>query len=157
MTDQNKQFALQKLAFLEGSWVNTGNVAAGPFGPGGAVSGSSVYRWDIGNSWLMYKSELNLPGFGAYEVSGGVSFDSKRSSYIAFAANSMGNLLIYDGSWENSSALIFLQVFPLPLGLARVRYQRTGDETVQMFSDRMSEAGDFVTYFETTMKPHGPY
>jgi hypothetical protein len=154
VTDQDQQLPLQRLAFLEGSWVNTGNVAAGPFGPGGEISGCSVYRWDLGKAWLTYKSELDLPGFGAYEVSGGFSFDVKRTCYIAFAANSMGNLLTYDGHWENDSSLIFLQVFPLPGGLARVRYLRSEDGTVRMFSEKRSEAGDFEAYFETTMKPH---
>ena len=153
MRDQNQQFALQKLTFLEGSWVNTGNVGAGPFGPGGEISGGTVYSWNINNTWLMYKSELILPGFGEYEVTGGVSFDSKRSCYIAFAANSMGNLLIYDGSWEDNSSLVLMQVFPLPSGLTRVRYQKSDDNTIWMFSDRKSETGSFQTYFETTLKP----
>ena len=156
MRDQNQQFALQKLNFLVGSWVNSGNVTAGPFGSGGAISGSSVYSWNINKTWLMYKSELNLPGFGEYEVTGGVSFDSKRSCYIAFAANSMGNLLIYDGNWEDNSSLVLMQVFPLPGGLTRVRYQKSNDSTIRMFSDRKSEAGNFETYFETILKPNAP-
>lgn len=156
MRNQNQQFALQKLKFLEGSWVNTGNVAAGLFGPGGASLGSSVYSWNINNTWLMYKSELTLPGFGIYEVRGGISFDSKKSCYIAFAANSMGNLLIYDGSWEANSRLELMQVFPLPGGLTRVRYQKSDDGTIWMFSDRKTEAGNFETYFETTFKPNAP-
>lgn len=104
----------------------------------------------------MYKSELNLPGFGAYEVTGGVSFDSKRSCYFAFAANSMGNLLIYDGSWEINSSLVLVQVFPLPGGLTRVRYQKSDDGSVWMFSDRKSESGDFETYFKTKLKQNAP-
>lgn len=154
MKDQVQQFALQKLTFLEGSWVNAGNVTAGPFGPGGAISGNSYYSWNINNTWLLYRSELNLPGSGAYEVTGGISFDPRRSCYIAFAANSMGNLLTYDGSWEDNSSLVLLQVFPLPGGSSRVRYQKSDDGTIWMFSDRKSEAGDFETYFETTMRPH---
>jgi len=154
MIDHNQQSALQKLAFLEGSWVNIGNVAAGSFGPGGAISGCSVYSWNINNTWLMYKSELNLPGFGAYEVTGGVSFNSQRSCYIAFAANSMGHLLFYEGNWEENSSLVLMQVFPLPGGLARIRYQKSDENTIWMFSDRRPKSGNFETYFETILKPN---
>jgi len=156
MNDQALQIELRKLDFLEGLWTNTGTVAAGAFGPGGPVSGITVYRWEIGNAWLVYKSTLKLPGLGKYEVSGGVSYDSRRSRYIAYAANSMGNLLIYDGSWESDSSLVFLQVFPEPGGLARIRYQKIDDRTIRMLSDRKTETGEFETYFETNMEPREP-
>ena len=73
MSDKTQHRARRQLAFLEGSWVNHGHIAAGPLGPGGAISGSTTYRWDIGNVWLTYKSQLELSGLGKYEVSGGVA------------------------------------------------------------------------------------
>jgi len=153
MITEDLKIALRKLDFLEGHWDNTGNISPGQFGPGGAVSGSTVYRWDIGNVWLVYKSVLKLPGLATYVVSGGFSYDSGRSSYLAYAANSIGSLMTYEGSWKSDSSLVFLQAFPEPGGLARIRYRKLDDGTVQMLSDRKTKGGGFETYFVTDMKP----
>ncbi len=143
---------LKRLTFLEGDWVNAGQLEPGPFGPGGAISGRTSYTWDVCGSWLTYKSSLELPGLGSYEVTGGVSVALQGEEYQAYAANSLGNLIVYEGWWESETRLVFTQDFPAPAGMTRVIYEKLSGGEVRMLSERRSGSGDFEVYFETRMK-----
>jgi len=124
----------------------------GPFGPGGAISGSSTYRWAINAKWLLYSSQLDLPGMGAYVVHGGVSYNHQTEKYDAFAANSLGNLIVYEGEWQENSPLMFLSVHPEPAGSARVRYQINPDGSITFTSEKRMPDGQFEAYFQTDMQ-----
>lgn len=139
------------LDFLVGEWRNEGQTTPGSFGPGGEITGTTAYQWDISGKWLLYTSRLVLPGLGDYTVHGGFSFNPQAGQYDAFAANSLGNLMIYTGSWEDESTLVFTLANPGVQGSARVVYRKLPDGAVQMSSERRVE-GDFEAYFETTMQ-----
>jgi hypothetical protein len=139
------------LDFLLGEWVNTGEVTPGAFGPGGPVTSSTNYAWEIGNKWLIYDSTLDLPGLGPYEVHGGVGFNPEMGAYQAFAVNSMGNLMLYRGHWEDASTLVFMLTNPGAEGSARVVYEKQSDGSVHMGSDHLIENGHYESYFTTKM------
>ncbi|MFC2082473.1 DUF1579 family protein [Candidatus Bipolaricaulota bacterium] len=136
------------LEIFVGEWNNTGTVSPGPFGPGGAVTGRSNYYWDVGGKWLLYVSQLELPGLGAYEVQGGVAFNSRAGKYDAYAINNLGSLLVYDGEWTDKETLIFTLVHP-QAGTARVIYEKLPADSLKMISQKVAEDGNFVSYFET--------
>jgi hypothetical protein len=149
MAPQSRSAEEEKLAFFVGEWTNSGRVSPGPFGPGGPVSGGSSYRWDVGGKWLLYVSRLQLPGLGDYEVHGGVAYNSRASRYDAYAINSLGNLLVYEGEWTDDATLLFSLVHPQSQGRARVVYRTFPDGSFTMTSESAPEKGDFVPYFET--------
>lgn len=140
-----------KLDFLVGNWKNTGETIPGPFGPGGQISGTTEFHWDLGEKWLLYRSKLDLPGMGAYEVFGGLGFNDQTQKYQAFAINTLGLLMIYDGEWEDEATLTFTLTNPESPGSSRVIYRKLPGGMVQMSSERLGEKGAFEVYFETTM------
>ncbi len=147
----NSNLAEEKmLEYFVGDWVNTARVSPGPFGPGGPATGVTRYRWDVGGKWLLYVSRLQLPGLGAYEVHGGVSFNRQAGRYDAYAVNSLGNLLVYEGGWSDDATLIFTLVHPQAPGQARIVYRKLPDGSFQMTSESAPAEGEFVPYFETT-------
>ena len=139
-----------KLDCFVGDWVNTGSVSPASFGPGGPVTGETSYHWDLGNRWLLYTSQLELPGLGAYEVRGGVAWNPNANRYDAYAINNVGSLLVYEGKWTDDTTLVFTLVHPQP-GNAQVTYQRQPDGAIVMTSARASTDGSFEPYFVTDM------
>ena len=140
----------EMLGFFVGDWNNSGYVLPGPFGPGGPTTGETCYHWDVGGKWLLYVSRLELPGLGAYEVHGGVAFNVRVGRYDAYAINSLGNLLIYEGEWTDDATLVFTLVHPRSQGGARVVYRKLSDGSFKMTSGSASGEGEFVPYFETS-------
>jgi hypothetical protein len=140
-----------QLDFFVGDWHNSGRVMPGPFGPGGAITGSTSYQWAVGNKWLQFTSLLDLPGMGQYEVHGGVAFNVQSGKYDAYAANNLGNLMVYEGEWTDEHTLVFVHTHPTPAGKARLIYRKQPDGSIQMQSDQRDESGDFKTYFETNL------
>jgi hypothetical protein len=155
ITQENQHLAeMSKLDFLIGEWQNSGKVSPGPFGPGGLCTGTTTYSWEMNKRWQLYKSFLTLPGLGAYEVRGGVSFDTKAQKYSAFAFNSMGVLLVYDGTWEDEKTLIFDLVFPNDAKnsvRSRVVYKKHSIGKIQMTSERSINDAPYEAYFETIL------
>jgi hypothetical protein len=139
------------LGIFVGNWQNTGQLAPGPFGPGGEITGTTSYSWGVGGVWLQYSSLLELPGLGGYEVQGGVSINRQTGKYNAYALNSLGNLMVYQGEWINKTTLIFTLTYPPPAGRARVVYHKLPGGSIRMCSDNKTESGDYETYFETVM------
>ena len=137
----------ERLAFFVGDWDNSGRALPGPTGPGGPVSGSTSYRWGNGGKWLLYTSRLNLPVVGAYEVHGGVIWNSHRGKYDAYAANSLGNLMVYEGEWADDATLVLTLVHPKP-GAARVVYRKLPDGVFGMTSENVSADGEFAIHVE---------
>jgi hypothetical protein len=150
MDPQSRSAEEERLVFFVGDWLNSGHVSPGPFGPGGSVSGSTSYHWDVGGKWLLYVSRLQLPGLGAYEVQGGVAFNAGAAKYDAYAINNLGNLLVYEGEWTDDATLVFSLVHPRSQGRARVVYRKLPDGAFTMTSESAPEEGDFVPYFETS-------
>jgi hypothetical protein len=138
----------EKLDFLVGEWSSFGHVSPGPFGPGGPATGKTSYHWAVGGMWLLYVSRLELSGLGSYEVHGGVAFNSRVGKYDAYAINSLGNLLVYEGGWTDEDTLAFVLVHPLPRDRARVVYHKLPDGSFKMISENASEQGESVPYFE---------
>jgi hypothetical protein len=138
----------ERLEFLVGDWNNSGHVLPGPFGPGGPATGKTSYRWALGGKWLLYDSRLELSGLGSYQVHGGVAFNSRAGKYDAYAINSLGNLLVYEGGWTDENTLAFVLVHPQPRDRARVVYQKSSDGSFKMSSENATEQGEFVPYFE---------
>ena len=147
MNLQSRSTEEEMLEFLIGEWNNSGHMSPGPFGPGGPVTGKTSYRWAVGGRWLLYISRLELPGLGRYEVQGGVAFNSRAAKYDAYAINSLGNLLVYEGEWTDENTLAFMLVHPPPRDRARVVYHKLPDGPFKMTSENAS-GGRFVPYFE---------
>ena len=141
-----------RLQVFVGRWRNTGHLRPGPMGPGGPISGTTAYGWEMNGKWLLYTSRLDLPGMGPYEVRGGVTVRGTGDRYDAYAVNSLGDLMVYDGQWSDETALIFTLVHPAS-GKARVVYRVQPGGWIQMRSEQKDEKGHFVPYFETTMAP----
>lgn len=150
MNSQSRAEEEKMLEFFVGDWVNSAQVSPGPFGPGGPATGETSYRWDVGGKWLLYVSRLQLPGLGAYEVHGGVAFNRQAGKYDAYAVNSLGNLLVYEGEWSDEATLVFTLVHPQARGRARVVYHKLPDGSFRMTSESAPAEGEFVPYFETT-------
>ena len=119
-------------------------------GAGGPISGTTDYGWEMNGKWLLYTSRLDLPVVGPYEVRGGVSVRSAGDRYDAYAVNSLGNLMVYEGQWSDETTLIFALTHPTP-GRARAVYRVLPDGSVQMCSEQKDEKGHFVPYFETEL------
>jgi hypothetical protein len=153
MNSQSRPEEEKMLEFFVGDWVNSAQVSPGPFGPGGPATGETSYRWDVGGKWLLYVSRLQLPGLGGYEVHGGVAFNRQAGRYDAYAVNSLGNLLVYEGEWSDDVTLVFRLVHPQPHDQAQVVYHKLPDGWFQMTSETASDEGEFVPYFETTAVP----
>jgi hypothetical protein len=151
MRKQNRSAEEELLDIFIGQWHNSGRVTPGPFGPGGEISGTTAYKWAIGDMWLQYISRLILPGMGKYEVQGGVVYNNRTGKYDAYAANNLGNLMVYEGEWVNETTLVFLHTHPLPAGRARIVYRILPEGAIRMESDRLAENDKFETYFETEM------
>jgi hypothetical protein len=95
---------------------------------------------------------MAIPGMGSYEVHGGVTFNGRTGKYDAFAANSLGNLIIYEGTWTDRTTLVFTLTHPPPAGRSRVVYRTLADGSIHMSSQRMNEDGEWKAYFETEMR-----
>lgn len=153
MRHQNRSAEEELLTVFVGQWRNSGRVTPGPFGPGGEITGKTLYKWAVGHKWLQYISRLELPGMGEYVVQGGVVYNDRTGKYDAYAANSLGNLMVYEGEWVNETTLVFLHTHPLPVGRARIVYRILPEGAIRMESDRLKENDKFETYFETKMVP----
>jgi hypothetical protein len=140
-----------KLNFLVGSWSSSDRTFPGPGGPGGTSQGTATYAWELGGKWLNYRFRTLLPGLGGYEVHGGIAFENETSQYRAYAINNLGNLLVYDGSWETDQRLVFTLVYPQPQGDTRVSYTKDPSGSVRMTSERPRKEGGRETYFETVL------
>jgi hypothetical protein len=148
MNAQSRLAGEEMLEFLVGQWNNTGHMSPGPFGPGGPAVGETNYHWAVGDRWLLYISRLELPVLGNYEVRGGVAFNCQLGRYDAYAINSLGNLLVYEGTWTDDNTLVFMLVHPPPCDRARVVYHRLTGGSFKMTSENASEEGQFEAYFE---------
>lgn len=133
-----------------GDWRNSGVVHRGRFGPGGEVSGETRFHWQMQGRWLCFDSRLQLPGMGAYQVQGGVTLDDD-GGYRSWAANNLGNLLVYEGRLEGGDTLFFDQVHPAGSPRARVVYVLPGDGRLLMRSEVSTNDESWTPYFETTM------
>ena len=159
MNSQSRSPQERMLDVFVGDWNNTGQVLPGPFGPGGSVTGETRYHWDIDDKWLLYTSRLDLPDLGKYVVHGGVAFSKQNRKYDAYAINTLGSLLVYEGAWadqehpSDDATLVFTLVHPPPRGRARVVYRIRSDGSFKMMSENRSPAGKYVPYFETNFVP----
>ena len=127
-----------------GDWRNSGSVQPGRFGPGGSISGKTSFRWQLHERWLCYDSRLQLPGMGAYQVQGGVGRDDIAGLYRAWAANNMGNLLVYEGRLEDGTRLVFDQVHPPSPQRARVIYTLPDDGRLLMSAETSADGLTFT-------------
>jgi len=144
---------LSKLEFLIGDWRSTDRSYPAQGMEAGTSHGLAVYHWDLGRSWILYLFRTSLPGMGAYEVHGGFTYDPRVKLYKAFAANSLGLLMVYDGDWETEDKLVFSLIHPQVQPDTRVSYQKLADGKVQMRSERPAEGGGRELYFETFLEP----
>lgn len=144
---------LKKLAFLIGDWCSSDRSYSAQGVEEGISHGSAVYHWGLGGSWILYTFRTELPGMGEYEVHGGFTYDPKLMHYKAFAANSLGLLMIYDGDWETEDRLVFSLIHPQLQPDTRVSYCNLRDGKVQMISERPAIGGGRELYFETILEP----
>jgi hypothetical protein len=151
MSTQSQGTTDNRLVHFIGDWQDAGRTLPGPFGPGGPTSGRTTYRWQVGGRWLIYTSHMDIPGMGEYVVHGGVTFNDQTKKYDAFAANSLGNLLVYEGLWTDPTTLVFTLIHPPPAARSRVVYRILSDDSMHLRSERLAEDGAFQAYFETEM------
>lgn len=138
-----------KLDFLVGRWTSSDRFYPEPSGAGTTGQGVASYHWDIGDKWLIYDFRTHLPGLGPYAVHGGIAHDPESDKYRAYAVNSLGNLLVYEGIWEGDETLVFTLVYPQRQEDTRISYTVSTDGTVHMTSERPGKEGGRETYFET--------
>jgi len=142
---------LARLDFLLGEWDMHNVFTASGLGPGGAGVGLARYRRALGDAWLVYDSELDIPGRGPYAVHGAVSFDSALGRYRAWAFNSLGVAIEYTGAWEGTR-LVFDAVRREAGRGARVSYEPRADGSVVLRSERERRDGTgYETYFEARL------
>ncbi len=134
-----------------GDWRNSGGVHPGRFGPGGDISGETRFSWQLHERWLCFDSRLQLPGMGAYQMQGGVTWDAGAGLYRSWAANSLGILLVYGGRLEGETRLIFDQIHPSSPQRARVVYTLAGDGRLLMRSETSADGVSYAPNFETVM------
>jgi hypothetical protein len=151
MGQRPRAAAEERLDFFVGDWQDAGHAQAGSFGPGGATTGRTMYRWRVGGKWLLYTSHMDIPGMGSYVVHGGVAFNGQTGQYDAFAINNLGNLMAYEGTWTDQATLVFTLIHPPPGGRSRVIYRTLSDGSMRMRSEQRTDSGDFRAYFETEM------
>lgn len=151
MSKSSREPEGQRLDCFVGDWQDSGQVLPGPFGPGGVTHGRTTYRWQVGGKWLVYTSRMAIPGVGEYEVHGGVTFNGQTGKYDAFAANSLGNLIVYEGVWTDRTTLVFAHTHPPPAGRSRIVYHTLDDGSIHMSSERVTEDGGYEAYFQTKM------
>lgn len=140
-----------RLDFLVGEWISSDRTYPGPAGPGGCSEGRASYRWEVGDKWLTYDFRTTLPGVGPYAVRGGVACAVTGKKYHAYAVNNHGNLLLYEGFWQDDTVLVFTLVYPERQPDTRISYISRTDGTVQMTSERPSADGGRELYFETRL------
>jgi len=148
MSDQQ----VARLEFLVGEWRSTNASYPDASGPGGTSQGKASYTWGIGGTWLLFSFHSDLPGLGRYQVDGGVSYEKEAKLYKAYSANSLGNLLVYEGTWETEDRLAFSLVYPKVQPDTRVSYTSLPDGSVRMTSERPAEGGGREIYFETLLE-----
>jgi hypothetical protein len=111
----------------------------------------------MGGKWLVYTSRLDIPGMGEYEVRGGVAYNGQTSRYDAFAFNTLGRLIVYEGLWTDPTTLVFTQSHPPPGGRSRIVYRILSGDLIHMRSERITEGGDWEAYFDTEMARLGTF
>lgn len=139
------------LDFFVGEWQIKGRLLPDSASPGGPSDGSVTYRWDVGDKWLLYVSRQDFPGLGMYEVHGGVAFNVQNGKYDAYAVNSIGYLLVYEGEWSDEDTLVLDLVYPEAIGGARIVYRKLADGSISMSSENQTEEGGFRAYFEAVL------
>ncbi len=152
MDQQIKTPEEEMLDIFVGHWQNTGHLTPGPYGPGGEITGTTSYGWGVGGKVLQYTSHLELPGMGSYEVQGGVVYNNQTGKYDAYAINSLGALMVYQGEWTGDTTLVFTLTYPIPAGGALVVYHKLPGGSIRMCSDRKTGSDEYETYFETIMR-----
>jgi hypothetical protein len=140
-----------RLEFLVGVWAARNTHHASPHGPAGSSVGEALYRWELGGAWLLYESRFEAPGLGRYEVRGGVA-PEPSGGYRAFAFNSLGALIEYEGRWENDARLVFTALRTPPGRGARVAYERLADGRVRFVAASEGPDGRFAPYFESLLE-----
>ena len=149
---ENRTEQEERLDIFVGEWRNSGELKPALFGTGGPITGTTNYGWEMGSIWLIYGSQLSLPGLGSYQVRGGIRFNREAGKYEAYAVNSLGALIVYEGEWQDESTLAFISVYPMPAGRARVVYQAITGDRIRMSSEAMNDEGEFKPYFITDME-----
>jgi hypothetical protein len=144
---------LSRLDFLCGEWRSTDYSYSEPGGEAVLSTGSASYEWDVGGKWLLYKFQTQLPEIGIYNVHGGFTYESSSGKYKAFAVNSLGLLMVYDGAWESEAKIVFSLVYPQFQPDVRVSYTLHPGGKVQMISERPAVNGGREIYFETFLEP----
>lgn len=140
---------LKKLDFLIGEWSTSDLSFSGEDEQAIPSSGQASYHWGVGQKWLLYLYRSELPEIGMYEVHGGFTYDAQAEKYKAFAANSLGLLMIYDGKWETEDKIDFSLVHPQVQPDTRVSYTRLKDGSIRMMSERPDNSGGREIYFES--------
>lgn len=152
MTEQGARSPEEaRLDFLLGDWRSSDRLHPGRHGPGGTSRGTASFAWRVGGRWLEYDFRTTLPGLGVYEVHGGVAHNPQSGAYRAYSVNSMGNLLLYDGEWENEDTLVFTLIYPERQEDTRISYTILSGGTVRMTSERPTGTGGREVYFETVL------
>lgn len=81
--------AQQKLAYFVGRWTSTGDMKAGPMGPGGKMSGTDVCEWFQGGWHVVCRGE-GLSPMGASKSMGILGYDSERQRYTFYGIDNSG-------------------------------------------------------------------
>ncbi len=138
----------ERLAFLVGEWRTTNRMYEN--GHTTESVGTARYRWDLDNTWLVFESRIGGEKSGHYEVRGGVA-RLPAGGYRAFAYNSLGFLIVYEGAWEGDTRLVFTALGTEAGKGSRVAYEKLATGGVRLLSQRQLPDGSYFTYFEAAL------
>lgn len=79
----------QKLAMFAGKWTSTGDMKAGPMGPGGKMTSTTNCEWFQGGFYLVCRSDGTTPG-GPMQGLGILGYNTERKKYTYYGIDNSG-------------------------------------------------------------------
>ena len=98
-----------KLNFLVGQWNSHNVMLPGPWGAGGQSEGTMSFRWGLGEMWIVYEYEGEMPVYGLYEGLGLLTYSAPEGKYITYWFDSWGSEAgLYSGQWTEDGKTLYL-------------------------------------------------
>jgi hypothetical protein len=142
--------ALRRLDFLVGSWELTGELEAGPAGPGGTISGVETFEWMEGGFFLVHRWDGSFDMGGNTMVDTGYEFydyDPENKSYRAHFFNNLGPYdkagSKYVGDFDGDALVL--------TGPARISRRPAGDGVITYDADLPDGEGGWTPWMHAKL------
>lgn len=154
MTETEADY-LSKLEFLVGNWSTEDFIYPGFVGPGGTANGQVDFRWEMGNRWLAFSLETELPGHGDYQVKGRMGYNIQAGYYQTVSWNSMNKMYTYRGDWKNNNMLTYHLIHPRQRDNLWVIYEKVSDNKIHKWLERRRGNGSTEKGYEMIFNKNG--